>query len=132
MNTSILLEMTERSLAGTITFTEVVETLAKNGVESYAVDLVRSLKTHYGVKGDFFSEPLGFEDMSVAEEFNLENVIAAIKATQAGKIDYQEFLALIMKAGVSNYTVYITGKKVIYSGRKGDFHIEPFPLPKSR
>lgn len=130
MNTTVLLEMTERSLAGTITFPEVVQTLAKNGVESYSVDLVRSLKTHYGVKGDFFCEPLGFEDMPVAEEFSPENVIAAIKASQAGKIQYPEFLALIMKAGVSIYTVYITGKKVIYSGRKGDFHIEPFPSPK--
>ncbi len=31
-----------------------------------------------------------------------------------------------MKAGVTDYTVYIAGEKAIYNGRNGDFHIEQF------
>jgi hypothetical protein len=32
-----------------------------------------------------------------------------------------------MAAGTVYYIAYLTGKQVIYFGRKGEFHIEKFP-----
>ena len=31
------------------------------------------------------------------------------------------------EAGVTGYWAFLTGKKVIYFGRKGEFHVEEFP-----
>jgi hypothetical protein len=35
-----------------------------------------------------------------------------------------------MAAGTTGYWVFLAGRKVIYFGRKGDFHIEEFPGSK--
>jgi hypothetical protein len=32
-----------------------------------------------------------------------------------------------MAAGTASYSVYLNGRKAIYFGRNGDFHVEPFP-----
>jgi hypothetical protein len=36
-----------------------------------------------------------------------------------------------MADGTAAYQTFLTGKKVIYFGRKGEFHVEEFPRPKS-
>lgn len=127
MNTSIIKEMSEKSLAGTITFPEVVRNLLEAGVESYKVDLIQCLKTFYAVEGKPYVERFVFTGPKVPAQFSAEAVVSAIRASQAGKITYGVFLDQIMKAGCSSYTAYLTGKKVIYSGRTGDSHTEHFP-----
>jgi hypothetical protein len=32
-----------------------------------------------------------------------------------------------MEAGTASYGVFLNGRKAIYFGRNGDFHVEPFP-----
>ena len=34
-------------------------------------------------------------------------------------------------AGVIAYWAFLSGKKVVYFGRKGEFHVEEFPRAKS-
>lgn len=130
MKSELMRELTERSLADTVTFPEVVQALLQNGVESYTVDLIQNIKTHYLSDGKVFTEKFHFEGPVTAPEFDAEKVIASIRLTQAGKQPYREFLKSIMAAGCSVYTAYLTGRKVIYMGRKGDFHIEHFPSAK--
>ena len=36
-------------------------------------------------------------------------------------------LRRVMAAGTTSYSVYLNGRKAIYFGRNGDFHVEPFP-----
>jgi hypothetical protein len=36
----------------------------------------------------------------------------------------------ITEAGCVYYIAYLSGKKVIYFGRKGEMHVELFPQPK--
>lgn len=36
----------------------------------------------------------------------------------------------IMDAAMVDYTLYLAGKKTIYNGRTGDFHIEHFPAAR--
>jgi hypothetical protein len=35
-----------------------------------------------------------------------------------------------MAAGITAFWVFLTGRKVIYFGRKGEIHVEEFPRPK--
>ena len=53
----------------------------------------------------------------------------AVAAGEAGKAaaDNPEFLRQIMAAGVACYSVFLKGRKVVYTGRDGDALTEPFP-----
>lgn len=64
---------------------------------------------------------------TAAATFHTEGVEAAIRAIQAGQIGYKEFCARIMRAGCVSYIVSLAGRRAVYYGRTGDFHIEPFP-----
>lgn len=127
MNPTVIKDTTTQSMAGRMSFPEVVQTLAKEGVESYQVDLVQNLKSFYLPSGEVITERFSFAGPAIAEEFSQEKVVEAIRSIQAKKIDYLDFLNLIMSAGCNIYTVYINGKKAIYFGRKGDLHMEEFP-----
>lgn len=130
MNTALMKEVSEKSLAGTITFPEVVEKLGGIGVEAYRVDLAQKQKTFYLRSGEVHSEGFDFEGARPAADFSADQVAASVRASQTGAIQYREFLHRIMAAGTASYTVYIDGRKVVYCGRKGDSHVEHFPSPK--
>ncbi len=126
MNKKTIIETTTRSLAGTITFPEVVGILSGEGVESYHVDLIQMLKTCYFRDGNVLSEPFEFVGNQLGQEFSKEKVIESINSIQQQKINYRTFLNQILAAGCMGYAVYIDGMKAIYFGRMGDFHIEEF------
>ena len=127
MYTQVMEEATSRSLQGTITFGEVVKNLLAIGVESYDADLVRMEKTYYMPNGETHIEELEFRGPVIAQDFKEQEVVAALKAIQKQEINYVEFLNRILKAGTTRYIVFLTGKKAIYYGRKGEFHVENFP-----
>ncbi len=68
---------------------------------------------------------------AVAGEFSLSGIAAAIRGAQADTVRYPEFVTLATAAGVIGYWAFLTGKKVIYFGRKGEAHVEEFPRPKA-
>jgi uncharacterized protein YbcV (DUF1398 family) len=67
---------------------------------------------------------------SVAEGFAPSELVAAIRGAQTDTIRYPEFMKRASAAGVIAYWVFLTGRKVIYFGRKGEFHVEEFPRAK--
>ena len=97
------------------------------GVESYHADLVRMEKTFYTPDGKTQIEKLPVPERAIAQEFSGAGVMDALRITQAGKCTYQEFLNNVMGAGTTGYIVYLNGKRAIYFGRKGEFHVEEFP-----
>lgn len=127
MNRSVMKRTTAESLAGTMTFPEVVGLLLAEGVESYHADLVKLEKTFYMPDGETFVEELKYEPPMIGKDFSADSVIVAIQAIQRKEINYKEFLRQIMEAGTTAYFVFLNGKKAIYYGRKGDLHIEHFP-----
>lgn len=129
MNTEILHETLKRSLQGAIAFPEVVRILTAEGVESYRADLVRWEETFYLPDGTTHVEKIDFPAADIAEDFCASGVVAAIRASQEGKSKYHEFLTRVMNAGTASYAVFLTGKRCIYFGRKGEFHVEEFPQP---
>ena len=54
----------------------------------------------------------------------------SIRKIQSGSISYAEFSKGIIDGGVTNYWAYLAGKRVMYMGRYGDFHVELFPGQK--
>ena len=68
--------------------------------------------------------------LPIAQEFSTEGIVAAIRGAQSDTIRYPEFMKQSAAAGVIAYWAFLTGKKVIYFGRKGEMHIEKFPRAK--
>ncbi|MES2219741.1 MAG: DUF1398 family protein [Acidobacteriota bacterium] len=129
----MLQECSERSVAGNISFPEVVGKLMEVGIESYHADLYRREKTYYAGNGDSHVEsengldPNVFNAGAVAKELNPNGVKEALRQIQHKEIDYQQFLCGILSAGVANYWVYLAGKRAIYVARNGDEYVEWFP-----
>jgi uncharacterized protein YbcV (DUF1398 family) len=127
MDTKTMHAAREGSATGQLTFPEVVKMLIGAGVESYQVDFENKTDTFYLPDGQTHSESLTAEIPASAADFTQDEVIAAIRAAQSDTIRYPEFVKRIRKAGVVAYRVFITGKRAIYFGHKGEIHIEEFP-----
>jgi uncharacterized protein YbcV (DUF1398 family) len=123
-------ECTRGSDEGRLSFPEVVRKLAEAGVERYHTDLVRAEKVYYQPKGDYCVTACAAIKEEPAGEFSAAGVEMAIRAVQRGAIQYIEFCRNILAAGCVGYIVSLTGRRVVYYGRTGDTHIEPFP-PKA-
>ncbi len=131
MDARVIHECTCLAFEDKMTFAETVKRLMTIGVERYHADLTRLQKTYYSAKGDTHVESLPLGNPSpIGVHFASESVKDAVLAIQRQQIDYGEFLRRIMAAGTVCYTVFLDGKKAIYTGRKGDFHIEHFPGSK--
>lgn len=128
MNTAIIDRCLVGTFEGTVAFPEVVERLSTEGVEWYSANLLSATSTHYSSDGDSHSSEWPEDDRTeVSASFVAGAVESAIRASQRGEIKYPEFLRRIAKAGVVYYTVHLQGRKALYFGRHGEFHLEPFP-----
>jgi len=59
--------------------------------------------------------------------FDKDNIIKAIRADQAGKSTFSEFIISIWKAGVVQYEVDFLLRKVTYLGCNNENYIEEYP-----
>ena len=59
--------------------------------------------------------------------FDREALIAALRADQAGKSTFPEFLTATWRAGVVRHDVDFTARKVAYYGPNGEEYIEDYP-----
>jgi uncharacterized protein YbcV (DUF1398 family) len=130
MNTEAMRKALEGSEAGKLPFPEVVGILSEAGVESYCADLVRGEDVFYMPTGETHAETMRLPETSIPDELSLDSLVQAIRAVQADQIRYPEFLRRAMAAGTAAYRVFITGRRVVYFGRKGEFHVENFPGTK--
>jgi len=131
MNTQEMHDVLAGSQEGKLTFPEVIRRLLAANVESYFCDLAAGKETFYTRDGETHVEKMTLPLAPIAVEFSAANVAATIRAAQADSIRYPEFVKRVRAAGNIGYWVFLTGKKVIYFGRKGEQHIEEFPKPKS-
>ena len=131
MNQSVIHEVLAETQAGKLIFPEVVRRLLEVGVESYFCDLAMGGETFYLSDGKSHQEKMILPLSPIAEDFSSSDVIAAIRGAQADTIRYPEFIKRSAAAGVIAYWAFLTGRKVIYFGRKGEFHVEDFPRAKS-
>jgi len=128
MKSEIVTEAARATLDGSIPFPEVVRRLIETGVEYYHVDYVALQKTYYSASGEIIKTSINYEDLpSVADDFNIEELLAAILDSQQNGQHYRDFTKRVMKAGVQGYIAFLRGKRVTYWGRSGDQHTEWFP-----
>lgn len=131
MNTTVIHETLAKSQAGELTFPEVVQRLVEVGVESYFCDLANGAETFYTVDGKTHRETMVLLLRPIAEDFSLADLVAAIRGAQTDTIRYPEFMKRLAAAGVIGYWAFLTGRRVIYFGRKGEMHVEEFPNAKT-
>ena len=130
MNTQVMHEVAVETQQGRLTFPQVVGKLLEVGVESYRIDFATGKKTHYLASGETHTEAMILKMDAIAEEFSGDGIVAAIRGAQADTVRYPEFVKRATAAGVIGYWAFLTGKKVVYFGRKGEMHIEEFPKAK--
>jgi uncharacterized protein YbcV (DUF1398 family) len=131
MSKHVIHELALATQQGKMTFPQVVQGLLETGVESYLVDFAAKQKTHYLKDGTTHTVPMILDPGPIAAEFNGAELVAAIRGAQADTVRYPEFVKQSTAAGVIGYWAFLTGKRVIYFGRKGEQHIEEFPKPKA-
>jgi uncharacterized protein YbcV (DUF1398 family) len=131
MINDVIHDVMTKTQAGEMTFPEVVQKLLGAGVESYFVDYAMGTERIYMADGSTRSEAMTLPRRTVAAEFSVGGLVEAIRGAQADTIRYPEFARRATEAGVIGYWAYLTGKKVIYFGRKGEKHVEEFPRAKS-
>lgn len=129
MNTVLIQQTALRTLAGTISFPEVIKHLLHAGVEYYHVDYVTLQKTFYPAEGSVAATlPIHFEGLPpVAASFDISALRAAILDSQRNGQTYRAFSDRAMRAGVQGYHAFLRGRRVTYLGRQGDQHTEWFP-----
>lgn len=128
MNTEIVTDTARKTLAGTLSFPEVVGRLLAAGVEYYHVDYVGRRKAFYSAKGETIVTPINYESLPpVAADFSVEALRANILDSQQNNQNYRDFTRRAMEAGVQGYFAFLRGKRVTYLGRQGDQHTEWFP-----
>jgi uncharacterized protein YbcV (DUF1398 family) len=128
MNTHAITEAAEATLAGTMSFPDVVVKLIAAGVEYYHVDYVGLTKQFYDGAGGRVVTPIPLEDLSrVAPELDVAALRAAILDSQTKGQPWRDFSRRAMAAGVQSYFAFLRGQRVTYLGRTGDQHTEWFP-----
>lgn len=128
MNTQIITDTARKTLAGTISFPEVVSQLLAAGVEYYHVDYIALRKTFYSADGDVVGTPINYEGLPpVAAEYSAEDLRANILDSQRNGQAYRDFTRRAMEAGVQGYFAFLRGKRVTSYGRQGDQYTEWFP-----
>jgi uncharacterized protein YbcV (DUF1398 family) len=131
MSKHVIDELAIATQQGKMTFPRVVQGLLEVGVESYLVDFAVKQKTHYLADGTAHTVPMILDPGPIAAEFDNAGLVAAIRGAQADTVRYPEFVKRSTSAGVIGYWAFLTGRRVIYFGRKGEQHIEEFPRPKA-
>lgn len=63
----------------------------------------------------------------IIPKFNQQALITALRADQAGKSTFSEFLQASWNAGVINYIVDFEERKVSYFGGPGESYVEEYP-----
>ena len=129
MKTTVIHQVLTESQAGKLIFPEVVRRLSEVGVESYFCDLATGTETFYMSDGTTHLEKMTLPLSPIAEQFSKSGIVAAIHGAQSDTIRYPEFMKRSAAAGIIGYWAFLTGKKVIYFGRKGESHTEEFPNP---
>jgi uncharacterized protein YbcV (DUF1398 family) len=91
------------------------------------VDFLRAEETCYLCSGESYVEPLPMPETEIACGFSTAEIAEAVRASQRVGLPYREFLVRARKAGCIGYVVYLAGRRVVYTGRTGEAHVEHFP-----
>jgi uncharacterized protein YbcV (DUF1398 family) len=124
---TVIQQCASLSIEGKISFGDVIRRLMEIGLERYHADYTRHEISYYMPDGESIVVPVHHPAVPIADEFSVKGVEAAVRRAQRGEIVYPEFLKQTFAAGCVGYFVQISGRQVIYFGRRGEQHVERFP-----
>lgn len=127
MNKEKIETLMEKSLAGEITFPEILEILVKEGIESYHVDFLRDEVRYYAANGESLVKSIPFVHDEVAPTFSPEKLDAINKLVQSRQATFADFVRNAPAVGCAYYIVHLKGKKVRYFGRNDGEHVQYLP-----
>lgn len=124
-----LLVEAQGAARNTMTFPQIVETLMREGFESYAIDFRRSTATYFQPDGDSVELPTHEVAVPVAPIFDVPLIRAAIVEAQSlvPGYTYKGFCDKVAAAGCAGYVVSFSGRRALYIGRTAETHVEFFP-----
>ncbi|MFT4098587.1 MAG: DUF1398 domain-containing protein [Rhodoblastus sp.] len=128
-----LIEIADSCLRGAesdrMSFPEIVGALMEAGFESYAIDFRSASATYYRPDGASVVLATHARAGSIADRFDRDTIVAAIRHAQSGAADYtyKGFCACIMAGGCAGYIVSFPGRRALYFGRTAETHVEHFP-----
>lgn len=111
----------------TMSFPEILKTLAQAGFEGYLVDYRKNATAYYLPDSTTIEVTNPKTSGTVAAEFKADVVEANVRKSQANAHTYPEFCEHVKNAGCAGYLVTLLGKRVVYYGRTGETHVEHFP-----
>ncbi|QDK36356.1 hypothetical protein [Bdellovibrio sp. NC01] len=124
MEPEILRTATDQTLSNQISFEDMCDKFLRAGIESAHVDLFAKRITFHTPEAHVYEESFYFEGPRVADIFSEEKIILDFKSLLLRKLSLHEFFNFIMLAGVTGFTIYLLGKKVLFFGRRGEYHLE--------
>ncbi len=109
-------------------YPDLAKRLSEIGVESYTVDTASGTILYRFNQGQTVLHPGNISSRTIAENFNEQKTIEAIRNNQQGNTTYLEFMTGIAEAGVRFYEATLNGsnKRVTYIGI-GGFYEEKIP-----
>jgi hypothetical protein len=116
-------------------FGQAISQLQGLGVVRYRVDYVAGIVTSYtsSFQAEACPIPKDILDSLVIGMWDGDRAIQGIKAAQIATVadngDAKVWSQNLVKAGVTDYTCYIEGRKVVYCGQLGESHSEALALP---
>lgn len=129
-----LIESTHRACREdkSLNFPQAIMRLAEAGIESYHTDYRRQETTYYLPTGESHIVRDTLRHVPIADPWDAEAVVAAIRFAQSDPPDYtyEKFVGMTSNAGCVGYFVWIAGRQAQYFGRKGEIHVERFPGSK--
>jgi uncharacterized protein YbcV (DUF1398 family) len=106
-------------------YPDLVMKLITIGVQSYTVDVATGIILYRFEGGRHVIHQQNRVARIVAEEFNHELTVQAVRDTQQDKTDYPAFMDAIAKAGIRFYEATFTGNlRVTYIGVDGVYEEE--------
>ncbi|WNM18693.1 DUF1398 family protein [Flavobacterium capsici] len=109
-------------------YPDLAKKLSQIGVESYTVDTASGTILYRFKNGENILHEGNHNARTIAENFDSQKTIDAIRNNQQGKSDYPDFMNEIAAAGVRFYEATLSGdnKRVTYIGI-GGFYEEAIP-----
>lgn len=114
---------------GTMHFGQIVGTLMEAGFDGYLVDYRAATQTYALPDGTTHTVAVHRTEVPMASGFDAATVREAILEAQAGAegYTYRGFCEKVVGAGCAGYLVSFPGRRILYFGRDGQTHTEPFP-----
>jgi uncharacterized protein YbcV (DUF1398 family) len=123
------LEQIQNAYKAATGYPDLVKKLVALGVQSYTVEVASDIVLYRFAEGKTALLQKTHPPKAIAENFDRDLTIKAVRDTQQGKTGYPTFMNDIAKAGVRFYEATLSGenKRVTYIG-VGGYYEEKIPV----